>query len=270
MNRVIGHLAVLVVLVLSAFNVAQASDIDCKSARSAGSVRCEDPHGDGMRCALVTDHRPRNKHLVCDDPQLSMRYERIYAEQQRLLRTGATTDAEVSAWRIQRDACGSVRCLDSLFHQWWRWREAARIKPARPTLPPGTTVTTGTAPVSPKQAPTPSAQDRATPAQPIAMQESPQPAGPTPPASASLQTSPTSVATGQTQPKPASGAVVLPGLLTGFAALGIGTACLWKRKRDRRATPGHERRRAISAAMALIYGLLIVNALLLAFTLGLR
>ncbi|MGO4809617.1 GntR family transcriptional regulator [Cupriavidus sp. 2MCAB6] len=265
MNRVTGHLAVLVVLGLSAFDGAQASDINCKSAPGAGSVRCEDPHGNGTRCTQVTDNRPRNRHLVCDDPQLSMRYERIYAEQQRLLRTGVTNDADVGAWRIERDACGSVRCLDNLFHQWWRWRDAARIKPASRSVPPGTTVA---APVPPKQEPAPAAEDRATPAQLIAMQESPQPIGPTPPTAASFQASPTSIASGQAMPKPA-GTVGLPGLLTGFAAFGIGAACLWKRKRDRRASPQHEQPWTLSTSMAIVYGLLIVNALLLAFTLGL-
>lgn len=267
MNRVIGRLAVLVVLGLSAFDGVQASDIDCKSALSAGSVRCEDPQGNGMRCLLVTDDRPRNKHLVCNSPQLSMRYERIYAEQQRLLRSRVTNTAEVNAWRVERDACRSERCLDGLFHQWWRWRDAARIKPARASVPPRITVA---APVPPKQEPKPPAEERAAPTQLTAMQESPQPTGPTPPAAVSFQTSPASIATGQAPPKLASGAVVLPGLLTGFAAFGIGTVCLWKRKRDRRASAEHERRRAISADMAILYGLLIVNALLLAFTLGLR
>ena len=278
MNRVIGHLAVLVVLGLSAAHGAQASDIDCKSAFGAGSVRCEDPHGNGMRCALATGDRPRNKHLVCDNAELSMRYERIYAEQQRLLRSGVTNEADVSAWRSKRDACGSVRCLDGLFHEWWRWRDAARNRPVRPAVPPRTTVA---APVPPKQEPTPPAEDRATPTQLTAMQESPQASEPTstptltptstptptPPAAAAFQASPTSIVTEQAPPKPDSGAVVLPGLLTGFAAFGIGTAWLCKRKRDRRASPKHERRRAISAGMAILYGLLIVNVLLLAFTL---
>ena len=266
MNRVIGHLAVLVVLGLFVFHGAQASDIDCKSASGAGSVRCEDPQGNGMRCALETDGRPRNRHLVCDNAELSTRYERIYAEQQRLLHSGVTNDADVRAWRSKRDACGSVRCLDSLFHEWWRWRDAARMKPARPAVAPSTTVA---APVPPKQEPAPPAQLAAGP-------ESAKPSEPTLPAAADVQAPPTLPGTGQAPPEPASGAVVLSGslsvwlsgLLAGLAAVGIGAAWLWKRKRDRRASsPRHERRRAISAGMAILYGLLIVNVLLLAFTL---
>ncbi|MGO4154816.1 GntR family transcriptional regulator [Cupriavidus sp. YAF13] len=296
MNRVIGHLAVLVVLGLSVLRGAQASDIDCKSAPGTGSVRCEDPQGNGMRCALATDGRPRNKHLVCDNAELSMRYERIYAEQQRLLHSGVTNDADVRAWRSKRDACGSVRCLDSLFHEWWRWRDAARMKPARPavapskTIAPSTTVmpnttvvpsttvmpsTTVAAPVPPEQEPAPPAQDMATPTPLAAAPESAQPSEPTAPAAADVQAPPNPIGTGQVPPEPASGAGVSPGLssglrtglLTGFAAFGIGAAWLWKRKRDRRASPKHERRRAISAGMAILYGLLIVNVLLLAFTL---
>lgn len=268
MNRVIGHLAMLVVLGLSAIDGAQATDIDCKSVRGAGSVRCEDPHGDGMRCALASGGHPRNKHLVCDNQELMTRYERIYAEQQRLLHSGVTNDAEVSAWRIRRDACGSERCLDSLFHEWWRWRDAPHMRPARPAVPPATTVA---APAPPKQEPTPLAPAQAAPAQLIATQESPLPTEPMPPAAASSQTSPTSptpLPIEQDSPKPAAGAMMLAGVLTGIAAFGIGAACLWKRKRDRRALQGHQRRRSISGAVAILYGLLIVNVLLLAFTLG--
>ncbi|MCP3022905.1 GntR family transcriptional regulator [Cupriavidus basilensis] len=271
MNRVIGHLAVLVVLGLSALHGAQASDIDCKSASGAGSVRCEDPQGNGMRCALETDGRPRNKHLVCDNAELSTRYERIYAEQQKLLHSGVTNDADVRAWRSRRDACGSVRCLDSLFHEWWRWRDAARMKPARPAVAPGTTVapsTTVAAPVPPKQEPTPPARDQATPAQLAAtVPESAKPSEPASPAAAGVQAPPTSPGTGQVPSEPASANVVLSGLLAGLAAVGIGAAWLWKRKRERRASLKHERRRVISAGMAILYGLLIVNVLLLAFTL---
>lgn len=284
MNRVIGHLAVLVVLGLSVLHGAQASDIDCKSAFGAGSVRCEDPNGNGMRCGLATDGRSRNKHLVCDNAELSTRYERIYAEQQRLLHSGVTNDADVRAWRSKRDACGSVRCLDSLFHEWWRWRDVARMKPARPAVAPSkpvvpsTTVVPSTAvaaSVPPKQEPAPPAQDPATPTQLAAVPESAQSSEPTSPAVADVQAPPASIETGQVPPEPASRAMVSPGLspgllsglLMGFAAFSIGVAWLWKRKRDRRASPKHERRRAISAGMAILYGLLIVNVLLLAFTL---
>ncbi|WP_144409979.1 GntR family transcriptional regulator [Cupriavidus basilensis] len=264
----------LVALGLPALHGAQASDIDCKSASGAGSVRCEDPNGNGMRCGLVTGGRPRNKHLVCDNAELSTRYERIYAEQQKLLRSGITNDADVRAWRGKRDACGSVRCLDSLFHEWWRWRDAARMRPARPAVAPSTTVAPSTAvaaPVPPKPEPAPPAQDLATPVQLAAVPESAKPSEPTAPAAADVQAPPTSIGTGQVPSEPASGTVamsgLMSGLLAGLAAVGIGVAWVWKRKRDRRASLKHEPRPAISAGMALLYGLLIVNVLLLAFTL---
>ncbi len=53
--------------------------------------------------------------------------------------------------------------------------------------------------------------------------------------------------------------MMLPGLLAGVAAAGAGVAFLWRRRRARR--------RSIPAGMAIFYGLIIVNVLLLAFTL---
>lgn len=273
MNRVIGRLAVLVALGLSAFEVAQASDIDCKSAPGGGSVRCEDQNGKGTRCALASGERRRSQQLLCDNAQLATRYERMYAEQQKLLRTGVINDADVNAWRIKRDACDSTSCLESLYHQWWRWRDSPRSKPAQPLAPPSISAA-APVPVPPKREPTPPAVDRETPARPPVMQESLQPAKPAEPAvpvlpaAASSETS-AAAATENAAPKPALSAVVSPALLTGFAAFSMGAGFLWKRRRDRRASPEREQRPAISAAMAIFYGLLIVNVLLLPFTLGL-
>jgi hypothetical protein len=47
-----------------------------------------------------------------------MGYRRIFADQQRLLREQKITDADVAAFRKQRDACTSLECLDVVFSRW--------------------------------------------------------------------------------------------------------------------------------------------------------
>ncbi|MGN5477343.1 hypothetical protein ACTMU2_11930 [Cupriavidus basilensis] len=91
-----------------------------------------------MRCTLSTDGarpRARQQHLICESATLSARYERIYAEQQRMLRKGSIRDADVAAWRVRRDACDSVRCLESMFAKFWRERDVVRNAPVRPISP---------------------------------------------------------------------------------------------------------------------------------------
>jgi len=299
MNRVIGHLAALVALGLCAAGGARAADAGCGPAPAEGSVRCDDP-GSGMRCSLVTGERLRNQRPWCGSAALTSRYERIHAEQQRLLRAGAIRDADVDAWRARRDACESASCLESLYHEWWRWRDAGRFRsglpsvrssvlpsvsssaspsaalPVPPSAQPAASVA---ARVPPKPAPAPAVAERASPAPLPAMRDSARPAGPAlAPAQAGapdvLDVSDTSDASpGGTAAAPAasppdSGVPVSPALLGGVAAFGMGAVYAWQRRRGRDAAPGHGRRRAISAVMAIFYGLLIVNALLLPFTLG--
>lgn len=77
---------------------AEGIDIDCDPALAATALPA---------------HR-----LICDHALLSMGYRRIFADQQRLLREQRMTDAEVVAFRKQRDACTSLECLDLVFSEW--------------------------------------------------------------------------------------------------------------------------------------------------------
>lgn len=183
MKRVIRRLATIVAVGfavgLSGVSGARASDIDCKSPAGGSSVRCEDPRGVGMRCTLATDDpRPRARHhLICDSTRLSERYERIYAEQQRMLRKGRIQNSDITAWRARRDACDSVRCLEGMFARFWRERDSMRNAPARPASPPqAATAMSGPAThePAPSTAPTQSAQEQPASTESLAM-HSPEP-----------------------------------------------------------------------------------------------
>ncbi|QBY49789.1 GntR family transcriptional regulator [Cupriavidus oxalaticus] len=312
MERILGRLVSVVAAGVAAclFGVggAWASDIACKSPPGESTVRCFNPDGSGVRCTIVaTDEpRPRQRHgLICDSSRLSDRYEKIYAEQQRMLRKGRIDDGDISAWRARRDACDSARCLESLFAKFWRERDSMKTASERPvpTPPrakvpkasstpatPATAVISPISPISPIP-PTPvppqalTAAHEETTAQPV---PDPSPAAALPAPQAVL------IAQVMAQPAPAAApapaaremeslpfiesfnttpAVSYPAALTaesvfsGLAVLGMGAGFLWTR---RTAGPGRARSRSISAAIAILFfGLLLVNALLLPFTLAL-
>lgn len=78
---------------------AHATDLDCDPA--------------ALETGKIQAHR-----LICESALFSMGYQRIYADQQRRLRNGAISEADVAAFRQQRDACGSAACLDAVFRAW--------------------------------------------------------------------------------------------------------------------------------------------------------
>lgn len=285
MKRAIGRMAMIAAVGmaanLAAVSGVQASDIHCGSPSRGSSVHCEDPQGAGTRCTLETDgprQNARKQHLICDSATLSARYERLYAEQQRMLRKGTLQDADVTAWRVRRDACESVRCLESMFAKFWRERETLRNAPARPPAPPPAAAAASN-PVAhepaPAALPTPPAQEVPASAEPLATQAKAEPAEPARPTAASpeppdvgQEAAPYLAKNDDSSPgNRRSAALALESLFSGLAVLGIGAGFLWTR-RTGRAQDGP--RSAIPAAMVIAYGLLLVNALMLPFTLGLN
>ncbi|WP_454743012.1 GntR family transcriptional regulator [Cupriavidus necator] len=287
---------------LSAASGAWASDIVCKPSARESPVRCNNPDGSGVRCSLATDEagpQARRRHLICDSSRLSERYERIYAEQQRMLRKGRIQDSDIAAWRARRDACDSVRCLEGMFAKFWRERDSMRNAPARSDSPPDAAAAMPT-PASQEPAPTPALASTQTSTQTptqtaqtatqtpaptqrpqeglpstelLAMQATPEPVAPARPTAPPLETLPVWQATApiiaenvnSSPHKSYPAALAVESLLSGLVVMGAGF--LW----TRRAARAQDRTRlAIPAAVVIVYGLLLVNALLLPFTLGLN
>ncbi|GLC96865.1 hypothetical protein Tamer19_62740 [Cupriavidus sp. TA19] len=219
---------------------------------------------------------------------MSERYERIYAEQQRMLRKGRIDNADITAWRARRDACESARCLEGLFARFWRERDSMKSgAPASTSTPP-----TAKIPTTPNiQAPAAALPSPAQPSPALAAVPDGTPASALPAPQAVQEPEQAPVALTQpvaaTAPTPTDpGAESLPyietfnssparsypaaltaeSVLSGLAVLGMGAGFLWTR---RAAGAAHGWRRGVPAAIAIVFSLLLVNALLLPFTLAL-
>ncbi|MBV8158639.1 MAG: hypothetical protein JO278_13320 [Dyella sp.] len=89
----------LIALGLMAQGTAHATDVDCDPSATPGVP-------------------VRTQRLICESALFSMGYQRIYAEQQRLLKTGAISEADIAAFRKKRDGCDTASCLDTVFREW--------------------------------------------------------------------------------------------------------------------------------------------------------
>lgn len=264
MNRVTGRLAVLVSLALFSAHSAQASDIACKATRQ--------PH--------AGDPRPHAANLICDYALLSIGYDRIYAEQQRLLRVGAIRKADIVAWRRKRDACGTVRCLDGVFAQWHAYaarktsmrasvpaRERAAV-PA-PETPPHLEARGRPKPRrSEAEWAAPPRQSPQAPARLIATPGSAEPATRTAATGTSLQSLPAKAPAAPSTSKQAHGSVGSLGVLACAGVLGAGLAYRRTRKRARSVLREYGQNPAAPAARRILYGLIVLNVLLLVIALG--
>ncbi|ODV40648.1 hypothetical protein AWV79_05865 [Cupriavidus sp. UYMMa02A] len=107
MKRLNGRVVLLTMaglLALLAGARAHASDIACRAPVGGPSARCEEPYSSGAGCEPRSG--ARREHLICEYTMLSQRYERIYAEQQRMLRKGT-----LQAPTLPRGAPGGTRAI---------------------------------------------------------------------------------------------------------------------------------------------------------------
>lgn len=95
---------------LICLSTARATDIDC------------DP---SSRPPVAT----QAQRLICESALFSMGYQRIYADQQRLLKAGAITEADIARFRTRRDRCDTAACLDAVFREWRAFAAQARARP---------------------------------------------------------------------------------------------------------------------------------------------
>ncbi len=301
MKRLNGRLVRLILaglLALLAVQGVRASDIPCNAPVGGPGARCEEPYGSGVGCDARSGAQAgaRKGHLICEYTMLSQRYERIYAEQQRMLHKGTLQAADIAAWRARRDACDSVRCFDSIFHSFWRQRDAMPKSAGKPAIArqgaaespgaasheaasrsvasPGKAASRGTpasAPVSAPGAHVASAASRASVASavaaaPVASAGSALAAVP----DANVAAVPVFTATPQPRvrfrPKP----LLVESLVSGLAVLGVGAGFVWNRRRAAPQAGGQAKRPRMPSVMKITVGLLLVNVLLLPFTLGLR
>ncbi|WP_182142223.1 hypothetical protein [Cupriavidus necator] len=202
-----------------------------------------------------------------------------------MLRKGTMQNADLAAWRAKRDACDSVRCLDSVFHMFWRQRDAMLKAPvkqmfARSGASDNAAATTREAASRPA-VPVPKFAAHDAPAAAVAPASivAPRPAAGAPIDPSALEAiperprhaAPVPAAKIQPREKRGAGPLILESLASGLAVLGAGAGFVWNRRRsvpqegEKAIQPGR-----IPAMMMVAYGLLLLNALLLPFTLGLR
>jgi hypothetical protein len=118
MKRLAGRLAILLALGLAAISSARASEIVCPPNYQASTVRCVDPSV--SYCARPAARLASGERLICEYAMLNVAYERIYADQQRMLHAGTLSTADLAAWRRKRNACETVTCVDEVFADWRR------------------------------------------------------------------------------------------------------------------------------------------------------
>lgn len=195
-----------------------------------------------------------------------MGYERIYADQQLLLRAGSISESDVAAWREKRDSCDSVSCLDTVFAEWQQY--SARVKTRSATHQP---TVGGAAPPSIELAgrqSSPRVSSASSSEQLTAPEQNPRGSFYATPGSAEAEKRveaqpptqadiPRAAAPDSTPKKPSSplGALIL------FGALCFGVARLLTPKRDRRYKTGYKENRTVPTAVPILYGLSVVLVL---------
>ncbi|WP_035884784.1 hypothetical protein [Cupriavidus metallidurans] len=161
MKRLAGRLAILLALGLAAISSARASEIVCPPNYQASTVRCVDPSV--SYCARPAARLASGERLICEYAMLNVAYERIYADQQRMLHAGTLSTADLAAWRRKRNGCETVTCVDEVFAD---WRRMPARRPVEHPVTARTMASTANRPptIAPAPAPAPAPALAPTPA----------------------------------------------------------------------------------------------------------
>ncbi len=247
---------------------ARASDIVCETASRSVPARCDSPAATGPECETKNDARPPAVRLICDYAMLSIGYERIYADQHRLLQAGAISESDVIAWQGKRDSCDSISCLDTVFSEWQQYSARLKTRSAshQPTDGGGTPLPTelvgrqsspriSSASSSEQLAAPEQSQRGSTYATPSSTEAEKRVVEAQPPPQVEVQ--PATMPDSPTR-KPSSplGTLILIG------ALCFGIARFLTPKRDRRFKTGYKGNRTLPTAVPILYGLSVVLVLI--------
>jgi len=71
----------------------------------AGDIACE------------STQKPAER-VICDHAILNWQYDHIYDQQQKLLAAGKVSSDQIASWRLERDACTDVPCINAAFSKW--------------------------------------------------------------------------------------------------------------------------------------------------------
>lgn len=265
MPRVILRIAIAIGVALSIAQPSFASDIVCETNFQSNSAQCPDAASSGEDCHANGGAKSKGERLICDYAMLANGHDRIYEDQQKLLRQSRISESEVAAWRAKRDACDSVSCLDGLFAEWGQRAERRNIASLAPTTLSG-------APPAVQKAPEaesfPVRQYESSPSTQLPVSQAVQPedspvSAEIPPAPEPSNTEAASPIEPVAAPSPKSDSSPLANLIW-LGMVGLAIAQAITPKRDRRFKTGYKNNRTVPTAVPILYGLSVV-ALLIGF-----
>lgn len=262
MPWVVLRIAMSLGIALSLAQPSLASDIVCETSFQSKVSECVDAASGSTDCSAYSRGRSKGERLICDYAMLANGYDRIYEDQQKLLRQGKISEAEVEAWRAKRDACDTVSCLDGLFAEWDQ-RADRRNMPIAPATISGTPPTVQKTPEVEAFAvrPIDAYPSRQLPAstEPQAEASTTSLETPAPPEPDSREGySSVQPATAPSTPRDSSAL----GNLVWVGFIGIVIAQVLTPKRDRRFKTGYKNNRTVPTAVPILYGLSVVAVLL--------
>jgi uncharacterized protein len=93
--------------------------------------------------ACETAEEPAER-VICDHAILNFQYNRIYEQQQTMLRDGRLSKQDLISWKHLRNACSDVHCIDGVFAAWAKAVQVTSNPAVRQDSSPSSEVTNTT------------------------------------------------------------------------------------------------------------------------------